>query len=477
MRLIKLQTKGNCYPDVNIQAIAVMLLCDYHKAFGVSFGLDVVTTFENETMVWYGYDEEYERLKKETSALLMEKPELAKKCQKNFFEGAKVFLEFIKKINQTNFSKLSNKELQDLYEDYFNRNRALGIWGEPLPHYTREDVPKFLLKCLNEISKTPSDDLNLLTAPNYVSFTKQEEMDLLKIAIQIKADPENTELKEQLIKEHTKKWFWIPYDYGVTTWDEKHFMDELEEVQDPEKKLKEIEITYKELPKKQQARLKELAIDPHTEEIFQALQICTILMDYKKEVFTKAHYSTRRLHKEIAQRLGLTYEQTKVLLIKEVSQALLENKPPTPEELDGRLKFSVLKLSKDGEYSFVSGEKAKEWVKRIQADEEKSDELTGFPACKGQYTGTVRCILDARNIHELKKGEVLVTYMTSPDYTIGMKKAGAIVTDEGGISSHAAIVSRELGVPCVIGTKHATRVLKTGDRVAVDAEKGVITKL
>jgi pyruvate,water dikinase len=69
---------------------------------------------------------------------------------------------------------------------------------------------------------------------------------------------------------------------------------------------------------------------------------------------------------------------------------------------------------------------------------------------------------------------VLVTSMTTPDFIVAMKKAGAIVTDEGGLSCHAAIVSRELKIPCVIGTKIATKVFKDGDRVEVDANKGIV---
>lgn len=83
-------------------------------------------------------------------------------------------------------------------------------------------------------------------------------------------------------------------------------------------------------------------------------------------------------------------------------------------------------------------------------------------------TGKVRVILDAKNISQFKKGEVLVTDMTDPDWEGIMKMASAIVTDKGGRTSHAAIVSRELGVPCIVGTENATNKLKTGQTVTVD---------
>ena len=67
--------------------------------------------------------------------------------------------------------------------------------------------------------------------------------------------------------------------------------------------------------------------------------------------------------------------------------------------------------------------------------------------------------------------------MTSPDYMVAVKKAAAIVTDEGGVTCHAAIVSRELKIPCIVGTKNATKALKTGDLVEVDADNGVVRLL
>ena len=93
-------------------------------------------------------------------------------------------------------------------------------------------------------------------------------------------------------------------------------------------------------------------------------------------------------------------------------------------------------------------------------------------------TGKARVILDARNIGTFKKGEVLVTDMTDPDWEPIMKIASAIVTDKGGRTSHAAIVSRELGIPAVVGTENATKKIKTGDLITVDTtgSEGLIYK-
>ncbi len=79
--------------------------------------------------------------------------------------------------------------------------------------------------------------------------------------------------------------------------------------------------------------------------------------------------------------------------------------------------------------------------------------------------------------HRFKGGEILVTGMTRPQIVHLCKKAAAIVTDEGGITSHAAVVSREFGIPCIIATHNATRTLKTGDLVEVDANQGVVKRI
>lgn len=100
--------------------------------------------------------------------------------------------------------------------------------------------------------------------------------------------------------------------------------------------------------------------------------------------------------------------------------------------------------------------------------------LVGSPASPGIGTGAVKILKSPKEISKVQKGDVLVAPMTSPDYVPAMKKAAAIVTDEGGQTSHAAIVSRELGVPCVVGTKEATKKLKEGQIVTVDGEKGQI---
>ncbi|MDP3964620.1 MAG: PEP-utilizing enzyme [bacterium] len=105
-------------------------------------------------------------------------------------------------------------------------------------------------------------------------------------------------------------------------------------------------------------------------------------------------------------------------------------------------------------------------------------ELRGTVAYKGKAVkGTVQTVFNAAEVKKFQKGNILVAPQTDPDFLPAIKKARAIIIDEGGVLSHAAIVAREFKIPCVIGTKIATEVLKDGDRVEVDATKGIVRKL
>jgi pyruvate, water dikinase len=107
--------------------------------------------------------------------------------------------------------------------------------------------------------------------------------------------------------------------------------------------------------------------------------------------------------------------------------------------------------------------------------EARGDELLrGIGASPGAASGRVRIILEKKDITKIEKGEIIVTTMTSPDLVPAMSKSAAIITDLGGRTSHAAIVSREMGIPAIVGTKYATEILRHGQEVTVDAYNGII---
>lgn len=122
----------------------------------------------------------------------------------------------------------------------------------------------------------------------------------------------------------------------------------------------------------------------------------------------------------------------------------------------------------------ITTETISSWLEPETAGAE-TNELKGFPASRGAVEGTARVIVDFGQLDEVQKEEILVAPITSPSWAPVFHKLKGIVTDLGGISSHAAIVAREYGIPCVTGVGYGTKLIKTGDTVKVDGDTGVVT--
>ncbi|MFH1632178.1 MAG: PEP-utilizing enzyme [bacterium] len=156
-------------------------------------------------------------------------------------------------------------------------------------------------------------------------------------------------------------------------------------------------------------------------------------------------------------------------------EEIVSKKYPTPDEIGRREKNYI--YTQD---ALIAGISLSDFAKKqnfiFQAEQPSEDirEFSGEVACAGKVTGKVRKVLEFRDMFKFHEGEVLVSPMTVPDFLPVMKKAIAFITDEGGITCHAAIIAREMNKPCIIGTKIATQVLKDGDSVEVDANTGKI---
>lgn len=116
----------------------------------------------------------------------------------------------------------------------------------------------------------------------------------------------------------------------------------------------------------------------------------------------------------------------------------------------------------------------KEVKRSVESSSNLSAILKGLPASPGAAIGTVRIVNDRKELHNVKPGDILVSKMTSPDYVPVMKKTAGIITDAGGMTCHAAIIARELGIPCIVGTIEATKILKSGMLVRIDATNGFV---
>ena len=187
-----------------------------------------------------------------------------------------------------------------------------------------------------------------------------------------------------------------------------------------------------------------------------------------KKIISQAGISEKYLHFITFDELLLDNKRLK-LLKEEISErfdkgvALLVHNDDSLE-----VKIGKYEEIKKGLEEFYYNQQGIDITKEVQ-------ELKGQTACPGKVKGNVRIIVNfIRDANNMQEGEILVTGMTRPEYVPLMKKASAIVTDEGGVTSHAAIVSRELKKPCIIGTKIATKILKDGDLVEVDADNGIV---
>ena len=141
-------------------------------------------------------------------------------------------------------------------------------------------------------------------------------------------------------------------------------------------------------------------------------------------------------------------------------------------------KVWLLQARPETVWSRRNKEKKPEVAEEVATTEERKVIIKGLPASPGKGAGRAHVILNPKDIDEFKDGEVLVTEMTAPDWVPAMKKAKAIVTDSGGMTCHASIVSRELGIPCIVGTKSrgqaATTTIQDGTDITVDASNGVV---
>lgn len=195
---------------------------------------------------------------------------------------------------------------------------------------------------------------------------------------------------------------------------------------------------------------------------------------YAEPVFTKSEEFMRGLAKIHAKKTDYKPELILCCTEKEFHDYFGKDKKlPAKSVLEERYKGTALLFDKGGLINLVTGDEVDKIVK-IVLGEMTGDIIKGAVAYPGKVKGKAHLVFDPAKANDFKEGEILVTGMTRPEFLPLMKKAAAFVTDGGGILSHAAIVARELKKPCVIGTKIATKVLKDGDLVEVDAIKGVV---
>jgi phosphohistidine swiveling domain-containing protein len=178
---------------------------------------------------------------------------------------------------------------------------------------------------------------------------------------------------------------------------------------------------------------------------------------------------------EMADKFYLSLEQSLSLRDSEIKDILSGNTLPDKDILNDRINGLVFLPYRGEKGVILTGEKYRLWKGVLEP--KNISEVKGNVAFRGKVQGRVKLHLSVIGGADLPDGTVLVSGMTNPQIIPFLKNVVAIVTDEGGLTCHAAIISRELKIPCIVGTKLATQILKDGDMVEVDAEKGIVRKI
>ena len=390
--------------------------------------------------------------------------EFVKKQRKEINYYIKKHLELFKRLRETNLTKLSIKKIVELIEEISDKYAA--IIG-----YFRGSQAACTQLLIEELQKHVSqEEASILMLSPELDAANREFLDWQKLL--------KKPLSERVLLKHAEKYPWL-LAYHFTIQDSLKTLKQRYEYDKANPSHENPVEEKKGLRKKQEAILKQ------HKEIISLVKLLQELAYFRMEI--KACWAGNDFY--LIKPLGELSKRTKIPVDDIARNYLLNDyhnlangKPLSREEIERR-KQCFVALLKDNKISYKSGKEAEELAKKeLEELYELKDvkEFKGAVANPGKMTGIAR-ILEANDIERarelrrsFKKGEILITEMTQPAIMDIAKKAGAIVTDEGGMLSHAAIISREFKIPCIVGTQIATKVVKDGDKIEVDANKGII---
>lgn len=193
---------------------------------------------------------------------------------------------------------------------------------------------------------------------------------------------------------------------------------------------------------------------------------------YNEKIYPQIDKYLDKNIKEINRNTSINYSLLRYLTFEELFVFLSNKKLPSLQTLKERQRGTVLFCSKGGSVIYIGKDAIK--IKESIKEKTSKEKIKGLSVIKGIVNGKVKVIKDLNDLGKFKPGYILVTPMTRPQFNKVLKKAIAIITDEGGMLCHAAILAREFKIPCIVGTKIATKVLKNEDKVEVNANTGIV---
>ncbi|MFA6227041.1 MAG: PEP-utilizing enzyme [Candidatus Paceibacterota bacterium] len=391
---------------------------------------------------------------------------LIKKC----FELGNQLIEVAKSIEViTSKENLATEEMYDCLKRYLDSAsnymifQNLVLFEDPISELARNTVKKYA-----KSEKEENELLGLITTASHLTGGEKEQDDFLRLGIKKATDKE--------IDEHARKYGWLAIRFFVgEPWTKNDVLGRLSRTDSvsAEIELKK-RIEYREGIEKKIIK----AIDVFSKEdkdIVQLIRDVVYLRTQRTDFFQESSYYVQTLVKEIAINFGVSYYDLLYLSVPEVLQAL-KDKFNVIGSIEKRKKGFVVFFDYDEDH-ILEGSEAKKFVDERPILNHRTlevKELKGSIGYKGKAKGSVCIVKTAHDNSKVKEGDIIVAIMTTPNFIPALEKASAFITDEGGITCHAAIIAREMKKPCIIGTKNATQVLKDGDLVEVDADKGVV---
>jgi len=422
--------------------------------------------------------------------------------------GRKLF-SLNRKINHSSLKKISNRGLSQLLLRLYGLGSDLADVGgvAAIPDVAFNNFSKCLKAVIDQAVKkykprqTTNEYFNVLTSSGKGSLTQEENLTILKLALIINWNKKLVKLfKDQPVSEleiilSTKyreifgkilkiknKYQWLAFGHVGPAKETAEYLEDFKVIlSDGEikEKLATISKEIRELKIKQAQYFQELKLVASEQQLFKTAQNFSYNKAYRYDILLYTYFTLDKLLRETSRRVSLSLNDLRFLSPEEIVLFIKGQEAVKRSEIKARQQFCVVLIKGRGVTS-LTGLIAQNYLKTNIQQEKIRKNLTiihGTAAYLGRVTGRVKVINRTNEMGKVEAGDILVAAQTTPDLVPAMKKAAAFVTDIGGITSHAAIVAREMKKPCIIGTKIATQVLHDNDLVEVNANEGDVMKL
>jgi phosphoenolpyruvate synthase/pyruvate phosphate dikinase len=332
------------------------------------------------------------------------------------------------------------------------------------------DMAKEIVKKYAKDEKEAENLFNLISTSSTETVVEKEQEAFLNLAIK----PKNKQ--NLLISRHAEKYGWMSMRFFIgNSWNNQSILDRLSRISKEEAEAELIKRSNKRKEIESAIKLTTKNFSKKDKGIVKQVRDMVYLRNQRADFFHESGYHIKPFLDKVAGMLDVSYSDLLHICVPEIILAL-EGNFDYKKYIDERKKNFIIYYNFN-EPVVLQGIEVENYLKEksfLNLQLYKEDKISGKIAYKGIKTGRVKIIKTSDENHKVENGDVVVSIMTIPSFIPALEKASAFVTDEGGITCHAAIVAREMGKPCIIGTKIATKVLKDGDLVEVDAERGIV---